>query len=480
MQRLIVLIICVVWAFLVVNAVAAAEGSEGTPVLTASAVPNGADSAASVTSSRSPETLLEFGIEERVRLEDFDNTGEFNSTIEDVQQRTRFRTKIWTRWTPNSSFEFYFRVGNEFKKTSNPSWMWARNAPDEGFIDNAYIDFKKLFVPGMSLKIGRQDLTKGEGFLLTDYTAGDGSRSTYLNGFDLAYSIRKSSLHLLGIAATKKDHYLPRINDSARATNDNDTSLLGLYYEKKGRRNTDIDAYWLYVSEVRDYRPGTVAAFMPDRHLSTIGTRVTHNVSKSLNATGEFAYQAGTQHANPLRLMPTADVRAWGGYGSIRRNFDDRLWKPSVQVGEYLYSGDKNETDDRATGFDPLFGKWPARSELLSYGMMKEKGYGYFSNMRITHLQFGFSPLKQIKNTISYERVDAFHPNETSNPEVFGSGTHRGDLFVVKSEVTLNQNWKGHFQYETMLPGNFYLGHDNAHFLRVEFMYTFNKVLLKH
>ncbi len=479
MQRLIVLIICLLPAFIPGNAVAATEGSEEAPLLTASAVPNGTGSAGGGAAARSPEALLEFGIEERVRLEDFDNTGEFSSAIEDVQRRLRFRTKIWTRWTPNSSVEFYFRLGNEFKRTIEPALKWKCSAPDEGFIDNAYIDFKKLFVPGMSLKIGRQDLTKGEGFLLTDYTAGDGSRSTYMNGFDLAYSIRKSTLHLLGIAATKKDHFLPRINDSARATNDNDSSLLGLYFETKARRNTDIDAYWLYVSEVRDYREATVAAFMPDRHLSTIGTRLSHNLSKSLNVTGEFAYQAGRQHANLARLMPTASVRAWGGYGYIRKNFE-RSWNPSVQVGEYLYSGDQDETDDRATGFDPLFGKWPARSELLSYGMMKEKGYGYFSNMRITHLQFGFSPLKQIKNTISYERVDAFHSNEASNPQVFGSGTHRGDLFVVKSEVTLNQNWKGHFQYETMLPGNFYLGHDNAHFLRVEFMYTFSKALLKH
>jgi len=450
MQRLIVLLICLLPVFVIEIPVEAAEGAQGTPLLTASASPNAMSSSGSATPAPSPETLLEFGIEERVRLEDFDNTGEFSSAIEDVQRRVRFRTKIWTKWTPNSSVEFYFRLGNEFKKTSDPSFPWARSAPDEGFIDNAYIDFKKLFAPGMSLKIGRQDLTKGEGFLLTDCTAGDGSRSTYMNGFDLAYSIRRSSLH-----------------------------LLGLYYETRARRDTNIDAYWLYASELRDYREPTVAAFMPDRHLSTIGARLSHNISKSLNATGEFAYQVGHQHADPERLMPIANVRAWGGYGYIRKNFE-RSWKPAVQVGEYVYSGDKDERDDRATGFDPLFGRWPSRSELLSYGMMKEKGYGYFSNMRITHLQFGFSPVKQIKNTIAYERVDAFHANSAGNQAVFGSGTHRGDLFVVKSEVTLNQNWKGHFQYETMLPGNFYLGHDNAHFLRVEFMYTFSKVLLKH
>jgi hypothetical protein len=151
-----------------------------------------------------------------------------------------------------------------------------------------------------------------------------------------------------------------------------------------------------------------------------------------------------------------------------------------VQVAEYFYSGDKNETDGRATGFDPVFGRWPGRSELLASGLQKEKGFAYFSNMRLSSVQAGFSPLKQLKTSVSYQRVDAFQPNITGSPEVFATGTHRGDLFGVKGELTFNDNWKGHVLYEAMVPGDFYVGNDLGHFFRVEVMYTFNKVLLKH
>jgi hypothetical protein len=480
MQRFIIaylslLLICGFWA----KPAAADDWAGAAPVVALVAAPDSA-AAGGVGSSQKqvPETLLEFGIEERVRVEDYDNTGEFLRSKEDVQQRTRFRTKMWTRWTPTASVEFYLRLGNEFKKTTDPGLKWECNAPDEGFIDNLYIDFKQLIVPGLSLKVGRQDLVKGEGFLLTEYTAGDGSRSIYMNGFDLAYSVRKSSLHLLGVAATRKDHYLPRINDADRYTNESDNSMLGLYYETR-RRTTDVDAYWLYSSEVRDYRDHGSAAYIPDRHHSTIGGRVLHKLSKTASIAGEFAYQVGSQHANAARLMPESDVRAWGGYASAKKEFD-RSWKPFVQVAEYFYSGDENETDGRATGFDPVFGRWPGRSELLAYGLQKEKGFAYYSNMRLTSVQAGMSPLKQLKTSASYQRVDAFHPNTSGSSEIFANGTHRGDLFGVKGEVTLNDNWKGHVLYEAMLPGNFYAGDDFAHFFRVEVMYTFKKALLKH
>jgi hypothetical protein len=177
--------------------------------------------------------------------------------------------------------------------------------------------------------------------------------------------------------------------------------------------------------------------------------------------------------------MPESDIRAWGGYAYGRKDFDVS-WKPFVQVAEYLYSGDKEDTDGRATGFDPVFGRWPGRSELLAYGLQKEKGFAHYSNLRLSSVQAGFSPLKQLKTSVSYQRVDAFHPNASGDPDVFSTGTHRGDLLGVKGEVTLNNNWKGHILYEAMLPGDFYVGNDFAHFFRFEVMYTFKKALLKH
>ena len=61
---------------------------------------------------------------------------------------------------------------------------------------------------------------KGEGFLLFEGDAGDGSRSIYFNAVNLAYSWKKSKLELIGIMSPKRDRMLPRFNDQHKILQD--------------------------------------------------------------------------------------------------------------------------------------------------------------------------------------------------------------------------------------------------------------------
>ena len=66
--------------------------------------------------------------------------------------------------------------------------MGKVNQLDEVVFESLYLDFKRVFVKGLSLRVGRQNLMRGEGFLLFEGNSGDGSRTTYFNAIDLAYT----------------------------------------------------------------------------------------------------------------------------------------------------------------------------------------------------------------------------------------------------------------------------------------------------
>ena len=91
-------------------------------------------------------------------------------------------------------------------------------------------DFYQLFVKGLSLRLGRQNLIKGEGFLILEGNPWDGSRSIYHNAAVLAYERGKSKLELIGIFDPRMDRYLPRINDKHRQLVEWNESALGAYY----------------------------------------------------------------------------------------------------------------------------------------------------------------------------------------------------------------------------------------------------------
>jgi len=46
-------------------------------------------------------------------------------------------------------------------------------------------DFTRSFIPGISIKVGCQDMAFGEGLMLQDGSAVDGPRTGYLNAVDM-------------------------------------------------------------------------------------------------------------------------------------------------------------------------------------------------------------------------------------------------------------------------------------------------------
>jgi hypothetical protein len=404
-----------------------------------------------------PPPTFEFGFEQRVRNEDWNNILDYSGRTDDEREQIRYRTRGWFKAPLSSDVDVFVGLNQETNQK-----LGKDNRFDEIIFENAYIDIKKLFVKGLSLRVGRQNLMKGEGFLMFEGTPGDGSRTIYFNAVDLVYTRKKSKIELIGILQPKYDRLFPVIHDQHKPLQDWDQSSLGFYYTDNNHKNMPFEAYYFYTKEVKDYLPATNPQFQPDRHVSTLGGRTVRQFLHGWSATGEFAVQWGAQH-------PDVVVHGWGGYTYVKKQFAGG-WKPYLQAGWWGFSGDDPNTSGTIEGWDPLYSRWPKWSELYIYSQVPERGVGYWTNSGMWQGEIGVAPRKTIAARFTYYHMTAFHPYP-GNQNTFGPGTGRGENVQARVDFMPNKHWKAHVLYESQLPGDFYRVRNTGYFLRFEVSY---------
>jgi hypothetical protein len=401
-----------------------------------------------------PAGSAEFGIEQRVRNENWNNLFDYNGAANDEREQIRYRTRVWTRLPISSFIDLNIGLNSETNQK-----LGLNSVVDEVIFETANINIRKLFAKGLSLKVGRQDIIRGEGLVLLEGDPGDGSRSTYFNAAVLAYAFRKSTLEAMGILNPHADRMLPRFNDQHKALNDGDEQALGLYYTDKNVKDLSVEAYYFHKKEVNSRLAHTSVAYQPDRRFETMGGRAVRGFGKLWTATGEGAAQWGEQR-------PGTPIRAWAAYGYVKRAIT-APWKPYVTGGFWALSGDDPARKDRISGWDPLFSRWPKWGDLELYSGVPEKGVGYATNQKRLQLETGITPSKRLSAKFIYYRVTAFHPFAGS-ANVFGKGEMRGNNIQARMDFVVNQYMKGHVDYETLLPGDFYAHNGRSYFLRFE------------
>ncbi len=404
---------------------------------------------------------IEFGFEQRVRNENFNNLFDFSGSADDQRVQVRWRTRAWMKAPLSRDIDFTVGVNQETNQILTPDRPFRF---DEAFFETAYVDFKRLFVHGLSLRVGRQDLRKGEGFLLFDGTPGDGSRTLYFNAAVLGYSWKKSKIELIGISNPRTDRYLPRVHDRSKALIDWNERALGAYYTGSELKDTAIEAYYFYKKETGDPRPVANVQHQGDRHLWTAGGRAIRKFPHGLSLTSEFASQWGEQH-------PNRTLASKGGYAYLKKNFG-RDGRHYVLGGYIGLSGDDPATPSKIENWDPLFSRWPKWSELLIYTQLREIAGNYWSNTGMWQAEMVYVPLKPVNVRLTYYHLAAFHPFSGA-PSLYATGKTRGDLPQIRVDYTPNKYWKFHALYERMVPGNFYSARAPAYFLRFEAIFTY-------
>jgi hypothetical protein len=405
---------------------------------------------------------VEVGFEERLRSENWDNPNDFSDDDTDTVHQLRFRTKLWSRFTFGPRIELMAMLNNESKKIFTPDtpFKW-----DEVVFESLYLDVKTG--GGWSTRIGRQNLMRGDGFLVFDGNPLDGSRTAYFNALDATHAFGKSKIEFIGVSDPHRDLYLPVFNDKEKPLIEWNEQALGAYYTGKEIEKTAIEAYYFYKTETGDTRQPDNPARQPDRRFHTLGGRFAREIGKSWSVGAELAVQSGTQD-------PDASIRAWAGTALVRRVFDVAA-KPSFSLAWIGMSGDDPSTGSNEA-WDPLFSRWPKWSELYIFTLAGEKGAAYWTNLGMWQAEALASPWKPLSLRATYYKMSAFHPFPGS-ATTFGAGKDRGDLFELRADVTAGKHWKGHILGERLAPGDFYAGTDPAWFFRVEVIYTFKHEL---
>jgi hypothetical protein len=421
-----------------------------------------AATAALAADEKPPEgNTFEPGFEERVRTENWDDLSDFSDASDDLRHQMRYRTRIWSRFDFGPKVELMLMLNNESKKVYTPDapFRW-----DETIIENLYLEVGRG--GRWSAKIGRENLMRGDGFVLFDGNALDGSRTAYFNALDVTRALGKSKIELIAISDPSHDTYLPVFNDKNKPLTEWDEQALGVYYTGKDIPRTGIEAYYFYKTEADDIRAVTNPARQPDRRVETLGGRVVRELGQGWSATGELAVQWGSQD-------PDASIRAWGGTALVRKKFEAVAAKPSLSLAWIGLSGDDPATGD-IEGWDPIFSRWPKWSELYLYTLAGEKGVAYWTNLGMWQAEALASPSKPLSLRATYYKMSAFQAFSGSSAK-FGTGRDRGDLFEFRADVAAGPHFKGHILYEHLAPGDYYAGADPAWFFRVEVMYTFKR-----
>jgi hypothetical protein len=407
-----------------------------------------------------PANRLELGFEERARTENWDNSTDFNQKVVDARHQWRFRTRAWAKWNAGANTELALGLANESRKLTTPHVALAM---DETIFETLYLDHR--FSDGASVRIGRQNLTKGDGFILMDGSPLDGSRVAYFNAVDLAWTAGKSRLDLLVISDPYRDQYLPRIHDRTKSLIEWDENALGLYWTDASRAKTTLDVYYFYKAETGDTRALTNAARQGDRMFHTLGARCTRDFARDWSVKAELAGQAGGQ-------KPGSDIQAWGAQASVKKSFAHPT-KPSILLGWTGLSGDDPKTATNE-GWDPIFSRYPKWSELYIYTQASERGVAYWTNLSMWQAEARLTPLKPLDLRATYYRMAAFHrfPGKST---IYANGTQRGDLYEARADYKLNDNWRGHVVGEYLMPGDFYAHGDYGWFFRAEASCTFKR-----
>ena len=402
----------------------------------------------------------EFGFEQRVRNENWNNIFDYSDRTDDQRNQIRYRTRLWTNLPLTPKITLAAGLNQETCQVIVPRQPYRF---DEVIFETAYLDIRDLFLKGLSLRVGRQNLIRGEGALIFEGTAWDGSRTIYSNAAVLSYARQNVKVDWIGVLNPARERFLPRIHDRRRMLTEWTDQALGTYVTWKLNRNADVESYYFYKKEVNDTRARSNPQFQPDRHVSTAGGRLVQRLANGWTATSEAAGQWGATHAHE-------DIRAWYAFSHVKKEAAAKT-KPYLLGGYWGFSGDNPRTPGRIEGWDPLFARWPKWSELYIYSQVKEKGAAYWTNTSLWQAEMGFQPWKPVRWRFTYYRMGAYHPF-AGDPKIFAGGTSRGNMWQTRLDFTVDKHWNGHVLYEALAPGDFYRVGSLTYFLRFELIYT--------
>ena len=350
------------------------------------------------------------------------------------------RTKAWINGASKSlGMDFRIMLANRSMyyltdwEEKNNYGTTHFSAPDSLYFYELYANFTKLGIEGLSIKLGRQTITLGNGLIIRDGVSS--LWPTYFNGAVMTYVEGSNTLKAIALYDYWRDPFAVNLrwdredypNGRGRAVNPGNITTLALYDTYELAKPFNFDVYYVYNHVVAD-RNGRRDKKLPndwdDLCMHTVGTRLFGDITPVWGYSAEFAQQLGQWEKNdnesPMQGR-MCDLRlAW----KIGRAFESDWAKSTNPVWSFSYTnwtGDKNGTD-RYEGwyslqsyFNGLFGDELSNRGGVPCGSM-------WTNLQAFHTDLKFKPLSKLTVTggSTYFRANEFADGRNVGVVIYG------------------------------------------------------------
>ncbi len=357
----------------------------------------------------------------------------------------RVRPRAWLGVSPVEEIEIFFKLVNEYRYYFLPEGF-VHPLRDEVIFENLYLDVKKPFDLPLSVRIGRQDLIYGEGFVILEGGPNDGSRSFYSDGIRASIDLDPTTIDLIAVYNTndQDQFFIPFVINEVEdfKLDDQKTGLYGAYLVNRSLiPDFRLEGYYLF-------KDGKESEKVVENRIHTLGARLAGRPVKGLTTVAEGAIQLGD--------WGDESHRAYGGYAYGTYQIPGCPVKSALTLGYVLLSGDDPETD-RHEGWDPLFGRWPKWSELYLYTLAFENGPGYWTNMQILRAAWATQPIERMSLTLGVNYLLALENPFAEDPRgLFSDGRVRGLNPRFDLRYRFNDWMSAQWLIEYFRPGNYY------------------------
>ena len=296
-----------------------------------------------------------FGVNSRY---DWDNRG---PDLDFTEMRTRFH--INADFTDNINtfmeFESYDHWGTDFRSNYLTGADSAAVTTNDLEVYQGYIETNEMFGWPLRLRLGRQEIKLGKGWLVDNITTAiigrswDAVRLTY-NDNDLTV-----------------DAWWSKLAENSPIEQDGDIDFYGVYGTYAGLAHLNLSLYWMLIRDGRSLNDTDFTApvealenlFDVDNYdptnLHTVGLRAFGD-SGAWDYDLELAYQTGNADAvgfgfKPYGLYgaPDADFDNFGGDVEVGYSLDT-TWEPRLFVGGAYFEGHDNRDLSFADWINPF------------------------------------------------------------------------------------------------------------------------------
>ena len=238
--------------------------------------------------------------------------------------------------------------GEDFRSDYITGVDGRANSSDDIEVYQAFIQAEEMFGQPLRLRIGRQELVLGSGWLVGNSSAHPEFRGLSFDAIRLTYSGDSYSV----------DAVWSKLAETGVTEEDGDIDLYGIYASCTAVENMVFDAYWMLVRDARaikDTNQGYFGEMVEDwlglddydvTNLHTVGLRAAGQ-SNALDFEVEVAYQFGNAGQVGSLFVPnvygddSADFSEWAANLEVGYQFDI-AWQPRVYVLGAYFGGEDN------------------------------------------------------------------------------------------------------------------------------------------